>query len=486
MLSNSGTHLNRIGPDPGRRQVGSLVCHPLLAAIVWALVSTLLPSAAGAQGRQPGARDTQPSSATLAVVGGMLIDGHGSAPIHHAVVLVDGNRIVAVGNRDTLTVPDGAQIVDAHGMTVMPGLIDAHVHHDIIGHTDYGRWWDLYGDRLEEVITAHARMMIMSGVTTTVDIFGPPDILNRVRDRVNQGEIPGPRMKATMGAIMNSARGYVGRDDFSWQVTTVEEARAAAERAVDNGADLLNVMDGMTADQIQAVAEVAQQNGLRVTGIAHGPQDLIMRINAGQQAVDHIGPLIGPDATLDPEVVKTLFHARAYVCPTLGGRGGFQLLALENPDYYINNRRMEMWTPPDIWAEVQASLWHPERLPYFSQGMRFREMRELGKIFKQLWNSGVRIIVGTDTGSTHNLPTEAMWTELELMVSYGVDPMDAIVAATRRNAEWLNELNEIGTLTPGKLADIIVVDGNPLKSMRALRHIAAVIKDGQLVRDVLN
>ncbi len=461
----------------------------LLAAAVSTVLGSLPSADLGAQDRQPGARDTQPSSATLAIVGGMLIDGHGATPIQHSVVLVDGSRIVAVGNRETLTVPDGAQIVDAHGLTVMPGLIDAHVHHDIIGHSDYERWFQLYGGKLEEVITTHARMMIMSGVTTTADIFGPPDILNRVRDRVDRGELPGPRMKATMGAILNSPRGYVGREDFSWQVTTVEEARAAAETAVANGADLLNVMDGMSADQIRAVADVAQRNGLRVTGIARGPQDLIMRINAGQQAVDHLSALIGPNATLDAEVVKTLFHARAYVCPTLvGGLGPSgsiaQLFALETPEYYINNRRMERWTPPEMWSEVQASLWHPERLPYFSQGTHFREMREFGELFKQLWDSGVRIIVGTDAGSTHNLPTESMWTEMKLMVSFGADPMEVISAATRRNSEWLNELDNVGTVTPGKLADIIIVDGNPLKSMRELRHIVAVIKNGEAVRDV--
>ena len=247
-------------------------------------------------------------------------------------------------------------------------------------------------------------------------------------------------------------------------------------------------MDGMTSDQIRAVADVARENGLRVTGIARSPQDLIMRINAGQQAVDHMSAIIGPNATLDAEVVKTLFNARAYVCPTLiGGLGpsgsNAQLRALETPEYYINNRRMEMWTPPEMWAEVQASLWHPERLPYFSQGTHFREMKEFGQMFKQLWDSGVRMIVGTDAGNTHNLPTESMWTEMELMVNFGADPMEVISAATRRNAEWLNSLNDVGTVTPGKLADIIVVDGNPLKSMRELRHIVTVIKDGEVVRD---
>jgi imidazolonepropionase-like amidohydrolase len=479
------------GPEARKVNQMKLRMRSYLQVVVTLALMSCLPGAAGGQDRQPKSRDVQPSRATLAIFGGMLIDGHGGTPIQQAVVLVDGNRIVAVGNRDTLAVPSGAQIVDAHGMTVMPGLIDVHVHHDLIGHTDYDRWFELYGDKLEQAITTHVRLMIMSGVTMTADLFGPPDILNRVRDRVNRGEIPGPRMKATMGAILNTPEKYVGREKFSWQVTTAKEAQAAAEQAVANHADLLNVMDGMTAEQIRAVADVARQHRLKVTGIASSPQDLIMRVNAGQQAVDHLMPLMGPNATLDPAALEALFRAQAYVCPTLvgglGSSGSFaQLLGLQNPDYYINNRRMEMWTPPEMWAEVQASLRHPERVPYFSEGTHFREMREVGQVFKQLWDSGVRVLVGTDAGNTYNLPTESMWTEMDLMVRFGADPMEVITAATRRNAEWLGALDEVGTVTPGKLADIIVVDGNPLESMRELRHIVTVIKDGKIVRTAGN
>ena len=107
-----------------------------------ATVLVIVATAAGVNAQQArryggGERDAQPAKVTLAIVGGMLIDGHEGPPIHHAVILIDGNAIVAVGNRDTLKVPPGVKILDASGMTVMPGLIDAHVHMDTIGHTDY-------------------------------------------------------------------------------------------------------------------------------------------------------------------------------------------------------------------------------------------------------------------------------------------------------------------------------------------------------------
>jgi adenine deaminase len=104
-------------------------------------IASLHPALAAAQAhRLDGERDSQPARATLAIVGGLLIDGHEGPPQPQSIVLIDGNRIVAVGTRDTLTVPAGARVIDAGGMTVMPGLIDAHVHMDIIGHTNYAYW----------------------------------------------------------------------------------------------------------------------------------------------------------------------------------------------------------------------------------------------------------------------------------------------------------------------------------------------------------
>lgn len=439
------------------------------------------PAATAAQNRV-GARDVQPVKATLAIVGGMLIDGHEGPPLHHSVVLIEGNRIVAVGTRDSLTVPAGTKVIDAGGMTVMPGLIDGHVHMDILGHADYARWSKLYESRYADIIAISAKLMINSGVTTVVDVFGPPDALIAVRQRVDRGEIPGPRMKVSMGVIINSTKSYVGRDAFSFQAKTTEEARAVAQRLIGLGADLINAMDGLTSEQLKAIAEEARKKGIRVTGIAASPEDLIMRLKSGQQALDHMATLSTPNSTIDADAVKELFGVRGSVVPTLVQAVGAQLNAIEMPEFFINNPRMKALTPPDIWSEIRESLEHPERLPYFGQGAKVREDKEQAARFKQLWDSGVRVRVGTDTGSTQNLPTEAMWQEMELMVKYGAPAMEVISAATRRNAEFLNMLDRLGTVTPGKLADIIVVDGNPLVSMRDLRHVVAVVKDGAVIK----
>ena len=141
-----------------------------------------------------GEPDPQPAAADLAIVGGLLIDGHEGPPLPGAVVLVEGNRIVAVGRRGELTVPDGAEVVDARGMTILPGLIDAHVHLDILGHSDYQHWHGRYRDgRYAEIMAVSTRQFLMSGVTTVVDLAGQPDALGHIQARIESGELPGPR-----------------------------------------------------------------------------------------------------------------------------------------------------------------------------------------------------------------------------------------------------------------------------------------------------
>jgi imidazolonepropionase-like amidohydrolase len=447
------------------------------------LLLALVPSgAAGQTERLDGQRDPQPARATLAIVGGLLIDGHEGPPRPHSIVLIDGNKIVAVGTRDTLTVPAGARVIDAGGMTVMPGLIDAHVHMDIIGHTNYAYWHKTYASRYEEIIAVSARQLLMNGVTTVVDLSGQPEALIAVRKKVDSGQLPGPRMKVSMGWISNWPDAQWERHHrktFTWNAHTAEEARAAAQKVIEYGADLIKVHGGLTRDQIAAIAEEARKKNLRITGHVGNRADLLMRISNGQDAIEHLG-LASGSSSIHPEVLAALQERRTYVIPTLI-QSMIQINALEWPDW-TDNQRARSTTPPDLWADISRSLAHPERLNYFGGAARARGMREQGEKFKQLWGSGVRVLVGTDGGTPLNFQTDATWQEMDLMVRYGVPPMDVIAAATRHNAEYIRMGSQIGTITPGKLADLIVVDGNPLISMRDLRNVVAVVKDGKVYK----
>ena len=452
-------------------------CNNLLAA----LAATL--ACAGPAAAQPfdGERDPQPESATLAIVGGLLIDGHEGPPLPGGIVLVDGNRIVAAGSRDALDVPEGAEVIDATGMTIMPGLIDVHVHLDILGHSDYQHWHGTHRPDYAEMMAVSARQLLMSGITTAVDLAGNPDALVATQRRIESGEIPGPRVIASMGWITNWTDEQVQRHHrrtHTFNVRTVEEAGAAARTAIAQGAGIIKVHTGLTEAQLRAIAAEADRSGLRITGHVGDRDDLLMRIRAGQDGIEHLYLSAGDSPTIHPDVIQGLVDRQTWVVPTMI-QTMVQGLAAEWPDRR-DNRRARALTPPDLWADVRRSIENPRRFGYFGGGLRVSRMRAMETKLRQLRDAGVRLLVGTDAGTPLNFHTDATWQEMDLMVRFSVPPMEVLVTATRRNAEYLGRGDDLGSLTRGKLADIIVVDGNPLLSMRDLRNVVAVVKDGRV------
>ena len=430
-----------------------------------------------------GQRDAQPESATLAVVGGLLIDGHEGPPLPGGIVLVDGDRIVAAGSRETLAVPDGAEILDATGMTIMPGLIDVHVHLDILGHSDYQHWHGSHRPNYAAIMEVSARQLLLNGVTTAVDLAGNPDALVATRERVESGAIPGPRIVASMGWITHWTDDQVRRHHrrtHTVNVRTVEEARAAARTAIAQGAGILKVHTGLTQAQLQAISTEAERSGLRVTGHVGDRDDLLMRIRSGQDGIEHLYLSAGDSPTIHPDIIQGLVDQQTWVVPTMI-QTMVQGLAAEWPDRR-DNRRARVLTPPDLWANIRRSIENPRRFGYFGGGLRASRFQAMGARLRQLRDAGVRLLVGTDAGTPLNFHTDATWQEMDLMVGFGFPPMEVLVTATRRNAEYLGLGDELGSLTPGKLADIIVVDGNPLLSMRDLRNVVAVVKDGRVYK----
>lgn len=454
------------------------------ALTVWLFVP--VPHAGGQNARRYGGgeQDAQPAKATLAIVGGMLIDGHEGPPVPHALILVDGSRIVAVGTRDTLKVPPGTKVLDAAGMTVMPGLIDVHVHMDTIGHTDYQYWHQTYKSRIQDIYEISARQLLMYGVTTALDLGGFPPDLGIFKRKLESGQVTGPRVKFAMGFISNYTDEFVKtwhRGYQSENVHTVDAARAAALKQIEAGADVLKAYDGLTPEQVKVIAEEAHKRGLWVTGHASNPDNVIARVDAGQDAIEHIaGFAYGP--TVPPEVIRALLRQRTVIVPTLVTSTA-QLDAVEWPEFWTDNQRAKSTMPTEIWADVRRSLEHPERVLTNFGGWVRRDSAERAKaVFKQLREAGVPMLVGTDSSTPLNLKTDALWREMEQFTNNGMPPMEVIGLATRRNAEYLKMGQQVGTITKGKLADIIVVDGNPLASMRDLRNVVAVVKDGHVYK----
>src|SRR5690349_16033579 len=174
------------------------------------------------------------SPSSIALVGGRLIDGFGGPPLDHSVVLIEGQRIKAVGTVQSLPVPSGTTVISTAGMSVLPGLWDAHVHTYLLGHSDYTHWDKTFSasPRLaKEIMPAAAHQLLMAGVTSARDLGAPLEESIELRDRINRGEIPGPTLYVAGPFIQHEP--YPGTEAFRWGVKGAADARAKVKKIAD-------------------------------------------------------------------------------------------------------------------------------------------------------------------------------------------------------------------------------------------------------------
>ncbi|MFQ5723412.1 MAG: amidohydrolase family protein [Terriglobia bacterium] len=415
------------------------------------------------------------SEPVLALVGGRLIDGYGGPPLENSVILVRGNRIEAVGRQGELEIPEGARVISTDGYTVLPGLMDMHVHLMILGHADYDYWFREYRDRWRDVIMPiSARELLLAGVTTVRDLGAPLEDILTVRDRIARGEIPGPRVFASGPFLQKKVPPLEA--EFRWTVNGPEDARAKTQRLIDAGVDLIKVIDQdrMTLEELEAIVETAHAAGLHVTAHAHRAEEIRQALRAGVDSLEHTGLATQPGYPEDVLAMLRERNATLYWCPTIEGLYLYPYTVDEFPER-LDDPRLQQDLPPDIYEDVRRSLENPERMPYF-QLVR-RRVPTLAHKFDQMRRTGVTLITGTDSGIPMNFHFDSTWRELDAFVRLGMDPMAVIRAATFWPARLLGR-DDLGAVAPGKLADIIVVDGDPLRSMEALRHVVHVVKDG--------
>ena len=277
----------------------ALIC---LAAILWS--AGLLAADTEALGT-----DTRALGAdTKALVGGTLIDGFGGEPIRNSVILIEGERIVAVGQVDTLPVPELAEVISTEGMSVLPGLWDMHVHLMINGHTDYEHWDKTYPDQFESVIMpASAHQLLLAGVTSARDLGAPLDASIAVRDAINTGKIPGPTVYVSGPFIQKEP--YPGTEAFRWGVEGSRDARAKVRRLADAGVDVIKLIDQdqMTMEELEAVVDEAHDRGLIVVAHAHRPEEIRRGLLAGVDNFEHTGLSTAPEY---PPDVMTMIEER--------------------------------------------------------------------------------------------------------------------------------------------------------------------------------
>jgi imidazolonepropionase-like amidohydrolase len=432
------------------------------------VLCALLASACGsAMSAQPGKR--------LALVGGMLLDGYEVPPLHRAAVLIEGDRIVRVGPAAEVAIPPEAEVIDTSGRVMLPGLIDLHVHLIILGHGDYARWdpWIAENHLVERVMEISARQLLMAGVTSAVDLGGTLKESLSVRDRIRKGAISGPRMWMSGPWITRSLGDYSPALDDQILVDTPEEAARATERLAKAGVDVIKAYVELGPAHYKAIVDAAHRHHLKVHAHVYDPVNVRDALEAGVDVLTHVGSAGTPP--YDPALVKAIVVKGTPVVVTAAHRAWVFPATVDFPERLQDPQLREDFGP-QIYDEVQNSLKGFHRLGYFDTTDRemFYSRASLG----QWIDSGAVMGMGTDSGTPMNFHTEALWREIKAHVDVGMSPLRALSAATRINARILGKGDELGTIEPGKRADIIVVKGNPLFDIAALANVEVVVKDG--------
>ena len=414
----------------------------------------------------------------LALVGGMLLDGYQVPPLHHAAVVIEGDRIVAVGPAAEIEIPADAEIVDTSGRVMMPGLIDLHAHLVVLGHGSYGRWFSWIDEErvpLEQVMEISAKQLLLAGVTTAVDLGAPLEASLAVRDRITRGEVPGARM--LMSGPWLTRRVSFWPENYQIGINSPEEASAAVERLAEAGVDVIKAWVGLTREDYQAVADTAHRHGLRVHAHVYAPDDVRNALEAGIDVLTHAGSAGTPP--YEPELIRDIVVAGRPVVVTGAHRVWVFPATVQFPER-LQDPRLRQDLPEAMYAEFQRSFENFHTLGYFQTTARqvFFGDASLG----QWIAAGAVMGMGTDSGTPMNFHTEALWREIKAHVDLGMAPLDAIAAATRINARILGMGDDLGTIEEGKIADIIVIDGDPRFDIMALDDPVLVVKDGRPYR----
>jgi imidazolonepropionase-like amidohydrolase len=451
---------------PGMRKPTSLSLAAL--GLVFAL-------AASPQGQQPAGNRIK------ALVGGTLIDGFGGRPVPDSVVLIEGERISAVGVIGSLAVPPGAEVISTEGMSVLPGLWDMHVHLMLNGHSDYAHWDKTYPDQFGPVIMpAGAKQLLMAGVTSARDLGAPLEASIDVRNRINRGEIAGATMYMSGPFIQHAP--YPGTEFFRWGVTGADDGRAKVRKLADGGVDVIKLIDQdqMTLDEVRAVVDEAHRRNLPVVAHSHRPEEIRRGLAAGVDNFEHTGLAAAPEY---PEDIMTAIRERAanmaagplFWTPTIEGLFNYEYIR-DNPEH-IDDTAWHEGLPPAIVEDIRKSLTHPERLDYFRATPSRRPT--LARKFQQLKEAGVTLLIGTDSGIPMKFHSGSTWRELDAWVNLlGVDAMTTIRSATYWPAVAMRKEREVGTISPGKYADVIAVRGDVLRYINLLQRVDIVVKRG--------
>ncbi len=405
---------------------------------------------------------TAPAPKRVVIRAGHLLDVKSGKMLADQAIVIEGEKIVSVGPAGSAKT-DGATMVDRSRDTVLPGLIDAHTH--LTGDPRDSGYNRLGISVPREALTGakNARITLLAGFTTVrnVGADGYTDVA--LRDAINAGDVPGPRMLVS-GPALSITGGHCDNDllPFEYHATAdgVADGIAAVQQKVRQnikyGADLIKVCatggvmsrgddpqaSQYTLEEMKAIVADAHRLGRKVAAHAHGAQGILWASEAGVDSVEH-------GSYIDDAAIAVMKKNGTYLVPTL--EAGQWLMdnaaQLHKPDWVIAKTK-------SVMSVAHQNIQHA-------------------------FASGVKVAFGTDAAVyPHGLNAQ----EFALMVKLGMSPMSAIQAATVNAADLLGWSDKVGSIEPGKWADIIAVDGDPTKDVTTLEHVRFVMKGGEVVR----
>jgi imidazolonepropionase-like amidohydrolase len=403
-----------------------------------------------------------PASKTVVVRAGHLLDVKTGKTLSNQAIVIQGDKIASVGS--DAQIPDGAQVVDLSNATVLPGLIDAHTHLTMTTNFGYSR---LGVSVPREALTGarNARVTLDAGFTTVrnVGASGFSDVA--LRDAINAGDVPGPRMLVS-GPPLSITGGHADNNllPFEYHATSdgvadgVDGVRHMVRQDIKYGADLIKFMASggvlskgdnpqasqYTQEEMKAIVEEAHRLGRKVAAHAHGAQAILWASNAGVDSIEH-------GSYIDDAAIAAMKKNGTYLVPTL-----------YLSDWFLENAE-KIGTPADLMAKARDV------------------MPAARKNIARAFAAGVKVGFGTDAAVyPHGLNAH----EFAVMVKLGLTPLQAIQASTINDADLLGWSDKVGTIEPGKWADIVAVDGDPLADVTTLERVKFVMKGGEVVKNL--